>query len=54
MAHGIGMVFQHFMLIPVMTVAENLVLGDEPRSGGFLDVKAARRRDAASSPSATA
>ena len=38
------MVFQHFMLIPVMTVAENLVLGDEPRSGGFLDVKAARRR----------
>jgi general nucleoside transport system ATP-binding protein len=44
MAHGIGMVFQHFMLIPVMTVAENLVLGDEPRSGGFLDVKAARRR----------
>ncbi|MBI5103704.1 MAG: ABC transporter ATP-binding protein [Solirubrobacterales bacterium] len=27
MAHGIGMVFQHFMLIPVMTVAENLVLG---------------------------
>ena len=28
---GIGMVHQHFMLIPVMTVAENLVLGDEPR-----------------------
>ena len=27
---GIGMVHQHFMLIPVMTVAENIVLGDEP------------------------
>src|SRR5690242_17342018 len=35
MRHGVGMVFQHFMLIPVMTVAENLVLGDEPRSGGL-------------------
>src|SRR6478609_10582492 len=31
---GIGMVHQHFMLIPVMTVAENIVLGTEPvRSG---------------------
>ncbi len=28
---GIGMVHQHFMLVPVMTVAENLVLGSEPR-----------------------
>src|SRR5262249_17963704 len=27
---GIGMVHQHFMLIPVMTVAENIVLGNEP------------------------
>src|SRR5471030_352673 len=27
---GIGMVHQHFMLIPVMTVAENIVLGVEP------------------------
>jgi general nucleoside transport system ATP-binding protein len=44
MAHGIGMVFQHFMLIPVMTVAENLVLGDEPRAGGLLDMETARRR----------
>ena len=40
MRNGIGMVFQHFMLIPVMTVAENLVLGDEPRSGGLLDTAA--------------
>jgi general nucleoside transport system ATP-binding protein len=42
---GIGMVHQHFMLIPVMTVAENIVLADEPRSGaGLLDVGAARDR----------
>jgi simple sugar transport system ATP-binding protein len=44
MAHGVGMVFQHFMLIPVMTVAENLVLGAEPTRGGLLDLAAARRR----------
>ena len=30
--------------IPVMTVAENLVLGDEPRRGGLLDLAGARRR----------
>src|ERR671929_1785997 len=30
--HGIGMVHQHFMLIPVMTVAENIVLATEPRT----------------------
>src|SRR6266568_2545035 len=35
---GIGMVHQHFMLIPVMTVAENIVLGNEPvREGVLLD-----------------
>jgi general nucleoside transport system ATP-binding protein len=35
---GIGMVHQHFMLIPVMTVAENIVLAAEPTYGGvFLD-----------------
>jgi ABC-type uncharacterized transport system ATPase subunit len=44
MARGIGMVFQHFMLIPVMTVAENLVLGAEPRKNGLLDLAGARRR----------
>jgi ABC-type uncharacterized transport system ATPase subunit len=44
-AHGIGMVHQHFMLIPVMTVAENIVLHAEPRSGGvLLDYAAADRR----------
>jgi general nucleoside transport system ATP-binding protein len=42
---GIGMVHQHFMLIPVMTVAENIVLGHEPVYGGvLLDERAARRR----------
>jgi general nucleoside transport system ATP-binding protein len=35
-ANGIGMVHQHFMLIPVMTVAENIVLAKEPRRGGIL------------------
>ena len=40
---GIGMVHQHFMLIPVMTVAENIVLGMEP-PGIFLDKDAAERR----------
>jgi general nucleoside transport system ATP-binding protein len=43
--HGIGMVHQHFMLIPVMTVAENVVLASEPRKGGvFLDYEAAVER----------
>jgi simple sugar transport system ATP-binding protein len=43
--HGIGMVHQHFMLVPVMTVAENIVLGQEPtKTGGRLDLKAARER----------
>ena len=41
---GIGMVHQHFMLVPVMTVAENLVLGSEPRRGPLLDVAAAAAR----------
>ena len=37
-ARGIGMVHQHFMLIPVMTVTENVMLGVEPtRNGMFLD-----------------
>src|SRR5882757_5088994 len=33
-AAGIGMVHQHFMLVPVFTVAENVVLGDEAVSAG--------------------
>ncbi|HEY5087171.1 MAG TPA: ABC transporter ATP-binding protein [Gemmatimonadaceae bacterium] len=38
---GIGVVHQHFMLVPTLTVAENLVLGMEPTSGGQLDCKRA-------------
>jgi simple sugar transport system ATP-binding protein len=34
---GVGMVHQHFMLVPTLTVAENLVLGREPRRGVRLD-----------------
>jgi ABC-type uncharacterized transport system ATPase subunit len=42
---GIGMVHQHFMLIPVMTVAENIVLGMEPtRNGVLLDERGAEQR----------
>jgi simple sugar transport system ATP-binding protein len=43
MRAGIGMVHQHFMLIPVFTVAENVMLGHEPtKAGGRLDLAAAR------------
>jgi general nucleoside transport system ATP-binding protein len=42
---GIGMVHQHFMLVPVMSVTENIVLGGEPRHrGGLLDVREGARR----------
>ena len=45
MAAGIGMVHQHFMLIPVFTVAENVMLGNEQTTfGGRLDLNAARAR----------
>jgi simple sugar transport system ATP-binding protein len=45
-AAGIGMVHQHFMLIPVFTVAENVMLGHEQTRGGlgFLDRRRARSR----------
>ncbi len=36
---GIGMVHQHFQLVPVMTVAENVMLGDESVRNGLLDVR---------------
>ena len=42
-AAGIGMVHQHFMLVEVFTVAENLVLGREGGVAGFLDMRRARR-----------
>jgi ABC-type uncharacterized transport system ATPase subunit len=42
--HGIGMVHQHFMLVPVFTVAENIMLGREnTHAGGVLDRKKANR-----------
>ncbi len=45
MAAGIGMVHQHFMLVPVFTVAENVMLGHEQtKAGGRLDLDAARAR----------
>lgn len=40
---GIGMVHQHFMLIPVLSVAENIVAGREPRRGVFFDFEQAVR-----------
>jgi ABC-type uncharacterized transport system ATPase subunit len=40
---GIGMVHQHFTLIPPLTVAENIVLGAEPRKGASLDLEGAIR-----------
>jgi ABC-type uncharacterized transport system ATPase subunit len=44
-ARGISMVHQHFMLVPVLSVAENIVLGEETMGRvGFLDRGAARRR----------
>ncbi len=39
--HGIGMVYQHFMLVPSLTVAENLTLGIEPKKKGLFDFAAA-------------
>jgi ABC-type uncharacterized transport system ATPase subunit len=44
MAAGIGMVHQHFMLIPVFTVTENVMLGHEQNTVGFLSRRRARRR----------
>ncbi|HCX83938.1 MAG TPA: heme ABC transporter ATP-binding protein [Micrococcales bacterium] len=41
MAAGIGMVHQHFMLVPVFTVAENVVLGQEPMARGLIDAGSA-------------
>src|SRR5690606_30865020 len=41
---GIGMVHQHFMLVPVFTVAENIILGDEVTRGPSLDMATARKK----------
>jgi len=41
---GIGMVHQHFMLVPVFTVAENIILGQEITRGPSLDIRTARQK----------
>lgn len=41
---GIGMVHQHFMLVPVFTVAENIVLGHEQSKRGFLTLTEAKKK----------
>src|ERR687884_354954 len=41
-AHGIGMVHQHFMLLSSLSVAENIVLGMEPTRAGLLDRECTR------------
>lgn len=41
---GIGMVHQHFMLVPSLSVTENVIMGTEPRRGLFIDLKHARRQ----------
>ena len=42
--YGIGMVHQHFMLIPVFTVAENIALGREESRGVFLTLDEVKRK----------
>ncbi|EIV99401.1 LOW QUALITY PROTEIN: ATPase component of uncharacterized ABC-type transporter [Thermoanaerobacter siderophilus SR4] len=39
--NGVGMVHQHFMLVPSLTVAENIILGVEPQKNGFINFKKA-------------
>lgn len=43
-AHGIGMVHQHFMLVPSFTVAQNIILGTEPRQGLKIDYAEAMKK----------
>ena len=54
-ARGISMVHQHFMLVPVLTVAENIVLGEETMANPvFLDRKRGRPADRRARPSGSA
>jgi len=41
---GIGMVHQHFMLVPSLTVTENIILGMEPKSKGLINYAEAKRK----------
>jgi ABC-type uncharacterized transport system ATPase subunit len=41
---GIGMVHQHFMLMPNLTVLMNIILGSEPQKRGLIDVAEAKKR----------
>ncbi|HEY5506332.1 MAG TPA: ATP-binding cassette domain-containing protein, partial [Coriobacteriia bacterium] len=43
-AHGVGMVHQHFMLVEPLSVTENIILGHEPARFGILDRTTARTR----------
>ncbi|MFX1504654.1 MAG: ABC transporter ATP-binding protein [Promethearchaeota archaeon] len=47
MSLGIGMVHQHFMLIPIMTVAENVILGSEPTFNGIRLDQSSMRKEVA-------
>ncbi|UCB44713.1 MAG: ABC transporter ATP-binding protein [Spirochaetota bacterium] len=44
LSHGIGMVHQHFMLIPNMSVCENIILGNESKKRGLIDEEQATGR----------
>jgi ABC-type uncharacterized transport system ATPase subunit len=44
LSHGIGMVHQHFMLIPIMDIAENIILGKESKKRGLIDRDEAEKR----------
>ena len=41
---GIGMVHQHFMLVENLTVTENIILGNEPKKMGTINIKAAAKK----------